>query len=532
MNILKSNKWLFVVLIGVLSITLIGVSYAFFHANILGNDLAGENVFKSGTMELTFTDNDDAISLPNAKPGDTDSKTFTVENTGTLDDDGYTYNIKLTELETTFQQEDLKYKLVEYTDDNFDVEKPDGIKKDGFINTEMVNEDNEMYLAINISRPEKKQKHYYKLTITFEELDVPQDYNQGAIFGGKINVDDKENAKVYIPSKPFTDIVVADDTTIFADESGNIRYAGADPANYVWFNCDDYNGITQENAVSEKHCEKWRIIGVMKNVEKEDGLQEDLIKIVRADSIGNYSWDNKNASTGAESAYGKNDWTTAELMYLLNPNYGGHQLNSVTANNSLYWNSGNGKCSNSSGNATTNCDFTSTGLKGDDSGPTKSMIESVKWNLGGLGSTYSSTGNPKVFYEAERGTTAYTGRPTTWIGKVGLIYPSDYGFATTGGTTGRDACLAKEMYNWDSGQWKTDCANNSWLKPGSTMWTIMPNSDYSDFAFGVNSGGFVGDNRYVYNASGVRPSLYLSSKVKIAGEGGNGSAAQPYIIVS
>mgnify|MGYP003218369517 FL=1 len=39
-------------------------------------------------------------------------------------------------------------------------------------------------------------------------------------------------------------------------DSGNIRYYGADPNNYVYFNCNSYNS---QNSSS---CEKWRIIGV------------------------------------------------------------------------------------------------------------------------------------------------------------------------------------------------------------------------------------------------------------------------------
>ena len=75
---MKNKKYILIGSIIVLTIAIIGVSYAFFSAIIKGNDIAKENVFTSGTMELTFTDNDDAISLPHANPGDSDSKTFIV----------------------------------------------------------------------------------------------------------------------------------------------------------------------------------------------------------------------------------------------------------------------------------------------------------------------------------------------------------------------------------------------------------------------------------------------------------------------
>ena len=39
-------------------------------------------------------------------------------------------------------------------------------------------------------------------------------------------------------------------------DSGNIRYYGASPNNYIYFNCDDYSNQTSST------CEVWRIIGV------------------------------------------------------------------------------------------------------------------------------------------------------------------------------------------------------------------------------------------------------------------------------
>ena len=81
-------------------------------------------------------------------------------------------------------------------------------------------------------------------------------------------------------------------------DGGNIRYYGANPNNYIYFNCSDYSNQTSST------CETWRIIGVF------DGK----LKLIRGSQIGKYSWDNKNTSTGAESDTGKNDWTTARLM--------------------------------------------------------------------------------------------------------------------------------------------------------------------------------------------------------------------------
>ena len=73
-------------------------------------------------------------------------------------------------------------------------------------------------------------------------------------------------------------------------------------------------------------------------------------------------------------------------------------------------------------------------------------------------------------YVNERGTTVYSGRPTEWTGKVALIYPSDYGYATAGGqTTARSACIGTlSTYSNSSGEtWQnssySDCKNNDWI---------------------------------------------------------------------
>ena len=136
-------------------------------------------------------------------------------------------------------------------------------------------------------------------------------------------------------------------------DGGNIRYYGANPNNYIYFNCSDYSNQTSST------CETWRIIGVF------DGK----LKLIKGSQIGTYSWDNKNTSTGAENNSGKNDWTTARLMKLLNPvDYYINDNNDKDSEGnylgySLYYNSTSGKCYSGKNNATVDCDFTSTGIK-------------------------------------------------------------------------------------------------------------------------------------------------------------------------
>src|SRR5699024_7966684 len=111
----------------------------------------------------------------------------------------------------------------------------------------------------------------------------------------------------------------------------------------------------------------------------------------------------------------------------------------------------------------------------------KSLIEDAVWTLGGTASyTSTSNGLASHWYEYERGTTVYSGRSTEWTGKIALMYPSDYGYATSGGTTtNRESCLAKELYNWSSSSY-SDCKNNDYLyNSRSIQWTLTPFSSVS-----------------------------------------------------
>ena len=280
-------------------------------------------------------------------------------------------------------------------------------------------------------------------------------------------------------------------------DGGNIRYYGANPNNYIYFNCSDYSNQTSST------CETWRIIGVF------DGK----VKIMRGSLIDSYSWDNKNVSTGAETAYGKNDWTTARLMKLLNPSdYYTVDTNDNGNGQSLYYNAQSGTCFSKQNNATTSCDFTSTGIKND---TTRNMIAEVTWNLGGWN---SSSVYPDTIYEKERGTTVYSGRSTTWTGKIALAYPSDYGYAA-------DLSLCNQTLNNYS---DSTCTSNNWMKSIMTYtnWLLTPASDSSIYALIVSSTGNVSYYNSAYFAYWAAPVLYLSSELSI--ESGDGSSSNPY----
>ena len=269
------------------------------------------------------------------------------------------------------------------------------------------------------------------------------------------------------------------------DNNGDYRYYGANPNNYVTFND-----------------ETWRIIGAFNNVDDGTGNKETRLKIIRDESIGNYSWDSS-AST-VNSGRGVNDWSKADLM---------------TELNTLYYNSTSGTCYNGQNNASTTCNFTSIGLDS----TARSMIDDAVYHLGG--SSNASGLYADDYYNAERGTTVYScstddgacPRATTWTGKIGIMYPSDYAYAV-------DLSLCtKGGDNYDN----STCKSNDWLFISSYQWTLMPTSSSAYYAFLVHSRGYV-TNNLVYYTRAARPVLYLKSNVTIVG--GEGTSSNPYTL--
>ena len=243
---------------------------------------------------------------------------------------------------------------------------------------------------------------------------------------------------------------------------------------YRYIGADPNNYVTFNN-------ETWRIIGVF-TVDDGTGNVEERLKLIRNDSIGNMAWDSNNI----------NDWSNVTL--------------NANLNSGDYW----------------------TNILSDNA---KSMIGDTLWYLGGASNYTSSTnGLTSHFYSYERGTTVYSGRDTSWVGKVGLMYPSDYGYATSGGsTTDRNACLNKELFNWYSSDF-SDCKNNDWIFNSSYQWTITPHASTSYYVFDVGSTGYLSVNNADITNHGVRPVVFLKSNIKIVD--GDGSSSNPYILQS
>ena len=130
---------------------------------------------------------------------------------------------------------------------------------------------------------------------------------------------------------------------------------------------------------------------------------------------------------------------------------------------------------------------------------------------------------PNQIYGYERGTKVYTGRPTTWKGKIALAYISDYGYAVD-----LNQCKDKTLNNYSD----STCTSNNWMKTiitnnGSNPgWLLTPDSSSSTHAWYVPSDGDVRYSSATYGAYWAAPVLSLSSELGI--ESGDGSSSNPY----
>ena len=107
----------------------------------------------------------------------------------------------------------------------------------------------------------------------------------------------------------------------------NLRYIGSSPRNYIDIGDRD----------SSNKPILWQIIGIMNNmiIINKDGTisnGKSLIKIIRADSIGKWSWDS--SANEVNYGYGVNEWSEADIM--------------TTLNSGAYWNKKSGECYNPS----------------------------------------------------------------------------------------------------------------------------------------------------------------------------------------
>ena len=261
-------------------------------------------------------------------------------------------------------------------------------------------------------------------------------------------------------SDTITDLLPSNPDELYEDEHGDIRYYGANPNNYVSFNN-----------------ELWRIIGVI------DGK----IKIIKDEALTPVTTDN-GVTIGTSSGFywnkvqqsGKNysNWEGATLQTYLNGTY----YNSI---DSTY----------------------------------KNMISKETYYLGGSTSSNYYTLTASGYYNAERDSSqVYSGNPGSTTQNIGLMYPSDYGYAAG------SSCLSTALINYDS-----SCKNSDYLSIGVTEWLQAPYASNSNYAANLSRPGHV-YNINVADSVAVRPVIYLKVETQITG--GDGSQSSPFTIAT
>ncbi len=281
------------------------------------------------------------------------------------------------------------------------------------------------------------------------------------------------SSKTYLNNKIISLSGQTQGTGQVVNEKG-YRYEGKNPNNYIWFNN-----------------ELWRIIGVFDS-ESHGQSGQNLVKIIREESIGGLAWDKSST----------NNWSTSNLKSLLNGAY----YNAQDGTDSGY-------CYGYSTSVPGNCDYSDIGING----TYRNMIQNVTWFLRGYG---SESATAESFYNYERTTgTVYSGRPTEEEGYIGLMYPSDYGYSVLASSCARTTNLSSYS--------SSSCAGKSWLYKIGYERTITPYSSSSSNVFYLNGDGYLSGS-IASGGSSVRPVLYLKSNVYVVD--GNGSISDPYII--
>ncbi len=178
--------------------------------------------------------------------------------------------------------------------------------------------------------------------------------------------------------------------------------------------------------------------------------------------------------------------------------------------------------------------FSTTGIKEN----YRAMVEESKWNIAvpDLGTSLSNLQNtPAQFYVKERGTNSDENHPNIWRGNIGLMYPSDYGYMTSGeNTTGREQCLSLPITNWHATEDHPECYQNTWIYNSSVgdYWTMISDArnNISVIRIMNTTDDMNGSIRYrgAELRHAVLPVLYLKNTVKITS--GEGTSDDPYLL--
>ncbi len=266
-------------------------------------------------------------------------------------------------------------------------------------------------------------------------------------------------------------------------EAGRYVYRGANPNNYITLGTDTYRIISVES--------------------------DNTLKVIKNGSIGGKAFDTQNARYSTIST----DYCSSE--------YGCKVWGSKTTT------------LDTNGKNVTQMPWTVGGTLKDL--PEKEAYLNTYLNNDWYNSLSSNVQNIVVSHMFNVGVTKYneTSLANTitqektykWLGKVGLMNPSDYVKAST-----NSACDSVNAY-YNTSSCYSNSATHNWIFAGpaakSSSWTLAPYSTSNAYyVFNVRSGGDLGSNNAHLN-TGAAPVLYLSSDISLEGDGTSNS---PYTV--
>ena len=274
---------------------------------------------------------------------------------------------------------------------------------------------------------------------------------------------------------PITTLISITTEDVY-NENG-LRYEGADPNNYICLDTEKEGSCSDDSFL-------FRIIGLFDEEYSVDGTTsagtKKMLKIIKSTTYGNYAW---SGSTNISS----NDWTKSNL-------------NTAVFNNTFI-----------------------------NSLPSyiNSMIVLAKWHLGGPAGSNYKTLTVKTYYTTERTYSTSTiyrfgsssSNPSYVFKNVGLMYPSDYGYAVLSSACSRST----KMYSYSNDK----CHTNNWLWSNGSEFFLSPSASYSDRSSSIMANGGVLDNSYSNKTLIVRPVIYIDAQNNLK-KNGKGTISNPY----
>ena len=294
------------------------------------------------------------------------------------------------------------------------------------------------------------------------------------------------------------------------------RYYGANPNNYV---CLDMEG---GSTCPDKHL--YRIIGSI----YEELESANRLKVIKAtplvDNNGVKGW-NFNCNDDYSSYNDKAVWATATNGTYSDSLTSGGALMKLL-NSGAWWNGTTGTYYNGiysqEFEGTFVANFTNLGLSDD----AKEKISTSRFYL----SFYGGKIAVSSLYINERKMVSglSSGSSSYWDGKIGLMYPSDYGYASG------NYCV-NNYTNYGS-KYINNCTDNNWIYLGQGNYfndieNLITNSvgQYTAVVSITGAGEFIsGWFNMGANTGTVRPSFYLDKDVSIIS--GDGSLNNPYLL--